>query len=102
EFLGGPDFSYLQGSGYLAYATGFKRVQAFATPGKGDAASVVDSTGDDTFAGQGNAGTLTGPGYSVKVTNFDLVNAYSSAGGTDRLQVGVTDYVFQEFGNWQP
>jgi hypothetical protein len=101
-FRGTPTYSFLEGSGFLNMVSGFLQVNAQAGAGGHDTADLYDSPGNDVYSGEADTGALIyGPGNLVGVARFGLVRATSSAGGTDHIVLGVIDYTFQPFGNWQ-
>jgi hypothetical protein len=100
SFVGYYAYAYVSGGGLLNQAIGFKVVNGYSSSGH-DTASLSDSPGNDTFTGQGSTGTLAGPGYQLTVNQFAEVLASSTQGGTDTIHLGVVDYLFERFGNWQ-
>ena len=109
-FVGRSAAAYLQGPGYLNYASGFGSVSAYATAGGTDEALLFDSAGDDHLTGAGNWYELSYDLLDVLVPRptkrswgqgFDRVVATSNQGGYDTLDVEATDYLFEQFEDWQ-
>jgi hypothetical protein len=99
--VGTPGYVTLSWTRYLTTVSGFGEVTSLGLFDANNAAYLYDSPGDDTFTGHGAEALLSGPGYSYDLVSFDYVRATSSAGGSDHINLGAIDYVFQPFGNWQ-
>jgi hypothetical protein len=87
--------TYVMGSNYTVNATNFE-TQQFIGGGGMDYAALYDSAGSDTFTARPDYSMLTGTGYSQRVDDVDVVNAYSTtvgAGQTDRA------YFYDSAGN---
>jgi len=103
-FYGRQPYSYLKGTGFFSYASGFDYLQADATVAGAagrDRAYLYDSAGSDTFYGGPDSGRIV---LSTAVDNeaigFDIVKAYATAGGADDhayLTGSATDDTFYNY-----
>src|SRR5262249_648517 len=100
-FRGTTAYSFLAGVNFHQVMSGFAQVTAEALTGTNALADQYDTTGNATFTGQGNKGTLTMPGATVAVSEFGMVRATNLAAGFDTLQLAALNYVFQSFGNFR-
>ncbi len=75
-----PGTIVLSGPGYQVDADGMEDNRVDAGGGGTDTASLYDSTANDTFNGHTTYSDLLGPGFYNRVTGFDSVNAYATAG----------------------
>ena len=89
--LHGPHGQFMSTIALYAYAGGFEHVTGIAY-GTRDAASLYDSSGDDTLTARPTAATLAGAGFENTAQGFRRVNAYAAAGGTD------TSYLYDSIG----
>jgi uncharacterized repeat protein (TIGR01451 family) len=109
QFWGYSDHSILQGTNYYNLASGFQTVNVQGGQGS-DTAYLQDSTGNDSLTGANNTtpgfahgtATLRYPAAVINVKNFGLVEAFSTAGGSDTVHNAATDFALQSFGNWKP
>jgi hypothetical protein len=89
------------GSSFLNDAISFRHVIAYAINGGTNSATLNDSSGNDTFTGSGNTGTLTlgtTPSESETVNGFSNVNIVSSQGGLDTATIGSIFYQLSKTG----
>jgi len=77
--------------GAILEAAGFASVVVDAAGGAADYAWLYDSTGNDLFAANPDNATLSGTGYSNQAKAFDVVQAFSNAGGQDRAEFNGSD-----------
>ena len=101
-FIARPEFAYLYGTNHYNYAQGFNRVIATASTGN-DQAQFYDRAGDDRMIAKPTYAYMfnTPAGYLNYATGFDSVKAFSTRGGTDRLDLySSLDYLFEYSGNW--
>jgi hypothetical protein len=70
------------------------------TGGSSDTANLYDSTGTNVLVAQGNKATLTTPVNTVGVTQFGKVNAFQTAGTSDKAHQQSIDFALQTIGNW--
>ena len=97
-----PGYTYLSGPGFLNYAEGFDKVNAYATAGGADKASLFDSPGNDVLFGRSNQFVLDIPGTTqVQGQDFAEVEATSGTGDRDTLDVCAVDYLFRALGTWE-
>ena len=68
-------------------ATGFDRVDGFATAGGNDTAYLYDSTKNDTFWGDSTTAELYGTGYYNSGHGFEQVHAFFSSVGNDQADL---------------
>jgi hypothetical protein len=81
-FVGTPTYSYLAGSNYLLFVSGFVQVNAMGGGGS-DAAFLYDSAGDDLFRGTSTYSFLSGTGFMNVASGFYQVTAVAGSGGSD-------------------
>jgi hypothetical protein len=74
-------FGTMTGSGYALDLTSVESIQA--NGGVGDVATLLDSSGADTFVGRPTFSSMTGPGYSNLVRGFGEVYSYSRTPALD-------------------
>ena len=103
EFQAGPQWSFLRGRGFSNNAAGFDVVRASAAKNDGDVANLYDSAGSDALVGQSDWFASTRITDRVFGQGFKVVNAESSRGGVDTLDLepGLVDYLFQATGDWR-
>ena len=90
---------------YTLQGSGFETLKAHAVNGGHDLAYLYDSPGDDHFYGNGKEGwtqcRMEGPGYELRMSNFEEVYAFANAGGYDAAELISTDSDVVESGdNW--
>ena len=82
RFTGTPEFSRMEGDGYLHRAKGFEYVHAYSSGGS-DAAELRDSAGDDKFKYKDSQAKIYGNGFYVRAKDFPNVNVRAENGGND-------------------
>jgi hypothetical protein len=92
-FAASPTQASMTGAGFYTQAQGFDKTCGYFTAGgANDVARLYDSAGNDTLTAKSATpnpswATLTGTNYWNHVNGFDVVWAYSTAGGTDHKSV---------------
>ena len=97
-FVGGPARGMMIGNNYQNIAQGFERCVAQATAGGFDVAMFFDSSGDDFAVTTLHGARVYGSGFDNEANNFEQVNANLINGGTNTLNLGATDYLFNLYG----
>jgi len=77
-----PDHAEFRGNSFLIQSQDFESTVALAGTGA-TLAILHDSSGNDTFTGQGGYGKLSGPSYLVETYDFATVQVDSLIGGVD-------------------
>jgi ELWxxDGT repeat protein len=93
------NYSTWVGTGFQVVASGFESLYATET-GADNAATLLDSTGDDSLTDGGNNATLTYPLGLVSATGFDSVEAIHTAGDDTDQQTSALDFALQMVGSW--
>ena len=102
EFSGLPTYSVMQNAPgntnvYWNEPVGFGTVNAVATAGTAYA-YLYDSAGNDTFTSNSTGSQMTGSGYSVHASGFQIAIGFLTAGGTDTANLSpnttTTNYVY--------
>jgi hypothetical protein len=83
-FVASPNFSYLSGPGFTAYAVGCQAAVAVAGPGQSATAYLYGSAGNDFFAGTPTYAYLSTSGWFMEAAGFAAVTGVARAGGTDQ------------------
>jgi subtilisin family serine protease len=86
-FRPGGNDAFMTGGAAFSYASGFERINAYATAGGFDTVNFYDTVGDDIVyyrPGQQDA-YLNAAGIFSFAVGFERVNAYATAGGNDRV-----------------
>ena len=96
----GPAKAFMSGNGFVNTAQGFERTVAQATAGGYDQASLYDSAGNDTVTTTQFSAAVRGPNsnFDNQVNNFERVTANLINGGTNVMNLGATDYLFNLVG----
>jgi hypothetical protein len=95
-------YGYLDSLPLYGYLAGFDLLVLHATAGGVDEAVMYDSPGDDSLSGLGSSFDCTRSIDRVLGEGFRVVNADSSQGGFDTLDLNpdLVDYLFTATGNW--
>lgn len=81
EFAAFPGLAILNGVEYAAEHV------TFDGGGGYDTVSLYDSPGDDLLVAGPDGAEMTGDGFSMKVTNAEMIHGYAKAGGQDKAQL---------------
>jgi hypothetical protein len=80
------------GEGYQFSVEGFSRVNGYATgDGMDDRAFLYDSLADETLVARPACAVLHGADYRNNSQDFDRLNAFETAGGSDRADIRTAD-----------
>ena len=99
-FTAGPARAFMSGNGFVNTAQGFERAVAQATAGGYDQAAFYDSAGNDTVTTTQYSASVRGPNsnFDNQANNFERVTANLINGGTNVMNLGATDYLFNLVG----